>query len=102
MDDIDHLLTPMEQRFGKHKRKLVDELLRVEAELGIVQELLKRAADQETRAQLTAKIANLEREIDRLRRDLGVYVMLYVRSIFPQTAWSLWARLAQALAGMAP
>ncbi len=31
------------------------------------------------------------------RRSVGVYVMLYVRTIFPATAWSMWARLVPVL-----
>jgi hypothetical protein len=102
MDDLDTLLAPIEQRFGKDKRQHVEDLLHLEARLGLKEELAEKTADPELRARAAAEVAKAEKEIDRQRRNVGVYVMLYVRSIFPQTAWSLWARLAQALARNPP
>jgi RsiW-degrading membrane proteinase PrsW (M82 family) len=97
MGDLDHLLAPVEKRFGRVKRRHVAEFLHLEAQLGLDQQRSTKATDPVMRAELNAQIANAERKLDAERRKVGVYVMLYVRSIFPETRWSLWARLGQTL-----
>jgi hypothetical protein len=70
--------------------------------MGLKENLEEKTPDPHLRAALATQVAELERQLDRQRRDVGVYVMLYVRSIFPQTAWSLWARLGQTLVSNPP
>jgi len=62
------------------------------------QDLLKRTKDAELRSELATEITAVKRELKRCRREVGVYVMSYVRSIVPHTAWSMWARLEHAMA----
>jgi len=102
MDDLDRLLAPIAQRFGKAKCRQVANVLHLEAQLGIAETQQEHAADPALRSALIRQVRDIESEVDRRRRDVGVYVMLYVRSIFPATAWSLWARLAQTLSNAAP
>ncbi len=97
MGDLDHLLAPVEKRFGKVKRRHVAEFLHLEAQLGLDQQRSTMATDPVIRTELNAQIVRTERKLDAERRNIGVYVMLYVRSIFPETSWSLWARLGQTL-----
>jgi len=97
MDDLDRLLLPIEQRFGAVKRSDVANFLHLEAQLGLQQEVHARTEDPGLRAGLAAEIGKSEHELDVARRAVGVYVMLYVRSIFPPTTWSLWAILGQTL-----
>lgn len=97
MDDLDRLLVPIQKRFGKVKRRQVADFLHLEAQLGLNEDAHARTTDPRLRAVLAAEVEKLERELDLERRKLGVYVMLYVRSIFPETSWSLWARLSQTL-----
>jgi RsiW-degrading membrane proteinase PrsW (M82 family) len=98
IDDLDELLAPIEQRFGKAKRHEVANFLHAEAQLGLKEQTLEASTDPDLRKALAAEVAAMESAVDAERRKVGVYVMLYVRSIFPETAWSLWSRLAQALA----
>jgi len=98
MDDLDRLLKPIERRFGKDVRNRVVELLRAEADIGLIKRKLVQKLDPAVRSQLESELARLEKENDRRRLHLGLYVMLYVRSIFPKMTWSLWARLAHLLA----
>lgn len=97
MGDLNRLLAPIEQQFGKVKRKHVAEFLHLEAQLGLTRQREARTTDATLRAELSAQVARIEQQLNRKRRNVGVYVMLYVRSIFPATRWSLWARLAQTL-----
>ncbi|MEP6655833.1 MAG: PrsW family intramembrane metalloprotease [Betaproteobacteria bacterium] len=98
MGDLNRLLAPIEQRFGKLKRKHVAEFLHLEAQLGLAQQRAATTTDATLRAELAAQVAGIEERLNQERRNVGVYVMLYVRSIFPATRWSLWARLGQTLA----
>jgi RsiW-degrading membrane proteinase PrsW (M82 family) len=96
--NLDALLAPVEQHFGREKRRQVEEFLRLQARLG-----LKRKAEQMTpelalRQELAAQIAVLQRQIDHLRREVGVYCMMYVRQILPAAEEPLWARLELGLA----
>jgi len=102
MDDLDELLAPLEKRFGKAKCEHVVELLHLEAQLGLKEDAVEEAEDAEARAELAAEVKALRKEINAQRRNVGVYVMLYVRSILPPTDWSLWARLGQKLARNPP
>lgn len=100
MGDLEDLLAPIEKRFGKDKAKQVANFLHLEAQLGLKQEAEDKTADPKMREELAAQIARSEQELDRERRNVGVYVMSYVRAIMPQTDWSLWARLSQAMTKM--
>lgn len=96
--DLDRLLAPVAERFGAQKQQQVATLLRLQARLGLkrkAQELIPVAA---LRAQLAVEIIDMRREMDELRRAVGVYCMAYVRSILPPTGEPLWAQLETALA----
>lgn len=97
MGDLDHLLHPIDRWFGRAKRKQVARLLHIEAQIGLKQDARQRTTDAALSAELDEDIRQLETALDAARQDVGVYVMLFVRSIFPATAWSLWTRLGQAL-----
>jgi RsiW-degrading membrane proteinase PrsW (M82 family) len=98
IDDLDELLAPVEEHFGAVKRAQVASVLLLGAQLTMKQELIRRTKDPELRAQLAAQITEWKRELRHQRHDVGMYIMSYARSIVPKTTWSLWARLAQALA----
>jgi hypothetical protein len=97
MGDLDELLAPIEERFGKNKRSQVAHFFHLEAQLGLKQEAEERTTDPKLRAELASQIAKSEQELDRERRNVGIYVMSFVRAIMPPTDWSLWARLGQVL-----
>jgi RsiW-degrading membrane proteinase PrsW (M82 family) len=97
MGDLDDLLAPIEKRFGNNKRKQVATFLHLEAQIGLKQEAVDKAADPILRAELAEQVAQAEQELDGERRRVGMYVMSFVRVIMPPTDWSLWARLGQTL-----
>jgi RsiW-degrading membrane proteinase PrsW (M82 family) len=97
MGDLATLLAPIEKRFGKVKRRHVANFLHLEAQIGLKEDVAERTTDPKLRAEMEAQIAAEKKALDAERSKVGVYVMLYVRSIFPETAWSLWARLGQTL-----
>jgi RsiW-degrading membrane proteinase PrsW (M82 family) len=83
LHDLEPLLKPIKERFGKEKTALVEAFLLKQAQVGIKQKSRELATDARLQAQVEAQSADLQAEIDELRRKVGVYCMTYVRSIFP-------------------
>ncbi|HEY1328032.1 MAG TPA: PrsW family glutamic-type intramembrane protease [Casimicrobiaceae bacterium] len=102
MDDLDRWLDPVETRFGAAKRQQVASLLLLGAQLAMKEAQIRGMKDRELQAELAAEITAAKAALRQQRRDVGLYVMSYVRSIVPRTQWSLWARLSQTLAGARP
>ena len=97
MDDLDELLEPVEERFGELKREQVASVLLLGAQLAMKQDLIRKTKDPELRAELAVQIPEMKEGLKRLRHEVGMYAMCYVRSIMPKTTWSLWAHLEQIL-----
>ena len=92
------MLAPVEERFGELKREQAANALLLSAQLSMKQDQIRTTRDDEVRVELAAQITELKKDLKRQRREVGIYVMSYVRSIMPKTTWSLWARLGQSLA----
>ena len=79
------LLDPLEEMFGKRVGQKVHEFLQLQARIGIH----RKNQDQFTGSKLvetTESTANAQREkMDQIRKELGPYVMLMVRNIFPES-----------------
>jgi RsiW-degrading membrane proteinase PrsW (M82 family) len=97
IEDLDDLLAPVEARFGELKREQAANALLLGAQLALKQDLIRKTKDPELRAELAVQITEMKRDLKHQRREVGMYVMSYVRSIMPKTTWSLWARLERAL-----
>ncbi|MEZ4867011.1 MAG: PrsW family glutamic-type intramembrane protease [Caldilineaceae bacterium] len=98
LTDLDRLLAPVAERFGAKKQQQVAAFLRLQARLGLKQKAQELTPVAALRAQLAVEITDIHREMDELRRAVGVYCMAYVRSILPPTSEALWAQLEGALA----
>jgi hypothetical protein len=98
LDKVEELLKPVRQRFGKEKTAQVQEFLLKQAQLGIKQKARQLTADSADGAVLEEQIAALQIEMDAIRRNVGVYCMTYVRSIFPPESVVLWSSLEQLVA----
>jgi RsiW-degrading membrane proteinase PrsW (M82 family) len=97
LDDLDRLLEPVGKIFGEHKRKQAETFLKLQAQLGLKRKVQEMSPDPKLRAEMETQIQTLRREIDRVRRELGVYCMSYIRSIFPPEQEPLWVHLGRAL-----
>ncbi len=102
LDDLDDLLVPVEERFGSDKRDQVAEVLVLDAQLALAQSQIRTTHDADLRVELAAEITRSKRELRRLRREVGVYAMSYVRSLVPRVSWSVWARLSKLLQAGTP
>lgn len=97
LDNLDPLLAPIGERFGTDKRKQVEALLRLQAQLGLKRKVQELTSDPKLRAEMGAQVTALRQEIDTARRDLGLYCMAYVRSILPPETEPIWAHLGRTL-----
>jgi len=102
MADLDTLLAPVVEHFGAAKRQQVAKFLQLQAQMGLKRKAQALTPDPALAATLAGQVADLRREMDALRRDVGVYCMAYVRSILPPAGEPLWERLAQATDATAP
>lgn len=91
--DIDELLAPVEQSFGREKRDQVETFLRLQARLGLKRKAWALSEDPDRKAALAGQVDGLREEMDDQRRAVGVYCMAYVRSILPPEAEPLWGQL---------
>lgn len=97
MGDLDVLLAPVTRLFGKQKRDKAAKFLHLEAQLGLKREVEEKTVDPKLRGELHDQVLAMEQELDTTRREVGLYVMSYIRSILPSTKWSIWARIGQAV-----
>jgi RsiW-degrading membrane proteinase PrsW (M82 family) len=93
LQNVEDLLRPIKERFGKEKAGLVEEFLLKQAQLGIKQKSSQLTTDPQLKQQVQDQVAALQEEMEALRRKVGVYCMTYVRSIFPPESVALWGNL---------
>jgi hypothetical protein len=95
LEDMDEILKPLRQQFGDKKAEQVEEFLLNQARLGIKRKTLDKLPDPKMRAAVEQEMADLRTKMELSRRKAGVYVMLYVRNIFPEKDSPLWNILNQ-------
>ena len=89
---IDEVLEPIADQFPQ-KAEQVEALLLRQAQMGIKRKVFQRIDNEKLKAQLDGEITTLQSEMEALRKEIGPYVMVYVRSVFPEGALDVWARL---------
>lgn len=89
---LDELLTPITEQFPQ-KAEQVEALVLRQAQLGIKRKVFQKINDAGLKAKLEEEISQLQSEMEHLRRQIGPYVMVYVRSVFPDGALNLWGSL---------
>ena len=99
--NLDEVLKPIAQQFPQ-KAEQVEILLLQQAQMGIKRKVEQRLDDPKLKEQLAQEIAQLRAEMERLRKEIGPYVMAYVRSVFPEGALDVWARLELVAAQTGP
>lgn len=93
LHDLESLLKPITERFGRDKSAQVEEFLLKQAQLGIKQKSSQLTTDPRLKAQVEEQVQALQQEMEALRRKVGVYCMTYVRTIFPPESLALWGNL---------
>ena len=93
LQDLETLLKPITERFGREKSAQVEDFLLKQAQLGIKQKSSQLTTDPRLKAQVDEQVQELQQEMETLRRKVGVYCMTYVRTIFPPESLALWGNL---------
>lgn len=93
MEDLSTLLAPIGQHFGEEKRKLVEQLLHLEAQFGLKIKTQSLTPDPKLRESLGTQIITMKQQIEQLQRRIGLSCMTLVRMIIPNDAISMLQRL---------
>ncbi len=100
---VDELLKPFEDRFGNEKVPVVRDLLYKQAEIGIKRKLLDSTPSPTKRKEIEDIVLRLGREMELLRKQIGMYPMMFVRTVYLEQSEKVWdsinARVAAASTG---
>lgn len=91
--EMDDLLAPLSERFGDDKAEKIQDLLTMQARLGILRKTLDKLTDDKMKAAVSKQMDELRAKMDLGRREVGSYAMLYLRHTIPAEASPLWNRL---------
>lgn len=90
---VQELLKPFEERFGSEKVPAVRDLLSKQAEIGIKRKLLDSTPSPIKRKEVEDIIQKLVHEMEELRRLIGVYPMMFVRTVYLDQDKKVWDTL---------
>jgi len=91
---IDEVLEPIEQQFPRQVEQIETLLLR-QAQMGIKRKVQQELDDPKVKERLGAEIEQLQTEVEQLQRDIGPYVMVFVRNVFPEGISDIWAQVVE-------
>ncbi len=87
---VDELLKPFEDRFGNEKVPVVRDLLYKQAEIGIKRKLLDSTPSPTKRKEIEDIVLRLGREMELLRNQIGMYPMMFVRTVYLEQSEKVW------------
>ncbi len=89
---LDELLAPLAATFPE-KAAQIEALVLHQAKFGIKRKIFQQLESPEARARLQQELDDMQAEMERLRRQIGSYAMIYVRSVFPEGRVNVWSNL---------
>lgn len=89
---IDEVLQPIAEQFPQQAEQ-VEALVLRQAQLGIKRKVQQQVTDPRLQEKLGQEVGRLKAEMEQLRDEIGPYIMVYVRSVFPEGLLDLWSRL---------
>ena len=95
LSDLDQILQPIVKRFGAEKAFQIENFLFMQARLGILRKTLEKLPDDDEDLIIATRnqVAQIQGEMDSVRRSVGSIAMMYLRNIFPPEDTTLWSRL---------
>lgn len=103
IEDLDEILKPVGRQFGEAKIPLVRDIIFKQAEIGIKRKLLELTPNENKRAEIEAIIHRLAGEMELLRKEVGFYCMMFVRTVYLDQQGKVWdaitARVAESGTG---
>jgi hypothetical protein len=95
---VETLVEPFRERFGDEKVHWVRELLYKQAEIGIKRKLLESTPSPSKRAEIEGIIHTLARDMERLRSQIGMYPMMFVREVYLGQDFQVWEKIQARIA----
>lgn len=95
---VETLIEPFRERFGDEKVQLVKDLMYKQAEMGIKRKLLEATPSPTKRKEVEDIIQGLYKEMEVLRKQIGMYQMMFVREVYLGQDIRLWDRLQTRIA----
>jgi RsiW-degrading membrane proteinase PrsW (M82 family) len=95
LDNVDELLAPLAKRFGEDKALQIEKFLFMQAQLAIQAKMLEKMQDEKMQRAIQTQIKELDQKMNKERKAVGAYCMLYLRNIFPASDTQLWSLLQQ-------
>ncbi len=89
---IDEVLQPIAEQFPEQAEQ-VEALVLRQAQMGIKRKVQQQLDDPRLQEKLGQEVARLKAEMEELRDEIGPYIMVYVRSVFPEGLLDVWTRL---------
>jgi RsiW-degrading membrane proteinase PrsW (M82 family)/CRP-like cAMP-binding protein len=80
---IENVLAELGAYFGEDKAESIRRLLVLQANVGILQNNLSGQVSERLRTAWEEEVAEKRAEMDDIRNSLGVYIMSFVRGVFP-------------------
>lgn len=92
LGSIDAVLEPLASQFPNVAEQMTDLVLK-QAQLGIKRKVHQEINDPRMKDRLSEEIATMQADMEGLRKEIGPYVMAYVRVVFPEGKFDVWGRL---------
>lgn len=99
---VNEILDPVLQRFGVEKASLVRNLIYKQAEIGIKRKLIETAASEKKKAEIEEVIESLNKDVSVLRKEIGSYCMMLVRTVYLGNDIQIWSLLNARIAAAGP
>lgn len=80
IENVDKILERLDERLGAEKGEKIIKLLQVQAKLGIQRKAAQLMENETMRRGIQSEVDNLRKEMEKLRREIGSYAMVYVRA----------------------
>ncbi|OQA23328.1 MAG: hypothetical protein BWY63_00307 [Chloroflexi bacterium ADurb.Bin360] len=89
---LEELLEPLAATFPE-KAEQIEALVLHQAKFGIKRKIFQQLEAPEAKERLQQELDAMQAEMETLRRQIGSYAMIYVRSVFPEGRVNVWSNL---------
>lgn len=98
IEELDKLLKPFADEFGREKAEMVKSMMGKQAEIAIKTEMLGSTFSASKKEEMHKIISRLHGEMENLRDQLGPYCMLVVRQVYLAQDMNLWGSIQNRIA----
>jgi RsiW-degrading membrane proteinase PrsW (M82 family) len=99
---VDDILQPIREHYGPERAAQVDHVLVAQARYDLTEHALSQTSDPAEKIRLKREIERLEWELNEAKRDGGLYALVYIANVLPDTAESpIWRHIQEVLVGEA-